>query len=308
MKWISRALVLPLLLIAVPSVAMPDSSYIQPFAQKYALTAFVARNSLQLHANDKAYVPNSPVSLGFGCAIKNTFINLRQGIPVWQPGTKAGGDTRSFDLQLHQYSRYFIADLFYQEYKGFYYKEKNQDVFTNMYIRQAGLSGTYIFRGNRFSAKAAFEQSEQQLRSAGSWVMGGNLFVSQLQDLQSLGKGSIDNIQLGAQFGYTYTYVINPRWQLTGMAMTGISLGNEWALTRKGQLNAYPIAMMRGAASYHQPNWSLYWSMLLQNRSVYPDKAQQLSLMAINMQVAYVRRFHSLKLRRSPQPLTQTRQ
>ena len=48
----------------------------------------------------------------------------------------------------------------------------------NLALRQTGIEYTHIYNHRRFSARAAFEQSELQIRSAGSFLLGGGIYLA----------------------------------------------------------------------------------------------------------------------------------
>ena len=86
---------------------------------------------------------------------------------------KEYGKTKVLDFQIHNYGRNFIADVFVQNYKGFYTeKRKTITLYPDVSVRQIGAEGTYLFNGKTFSAKAAFQHSEKQLQSTGSFAIG----------------------------------------------------------------------------------------------------------------------------------------
>ena len=53
-----------------------DTSYVAEYPQRIMLTGFLTQNSIQLSTDDKEYMPNNPLKVGAGIAIKNTVINL----------------------------------------------------------------------------------------------------------------------------------------------------------------------------------------------------------------------------------------
>lgn len=59
---------------------------------------------------------------------------------------------------------HFIVDLFYQNFKG-YYQQQGQEItrYPELSVRQIGAEGSYLFNGNKFSAKAAFDLSSIKL-------------------------------------------------------------------------------------------------------------------------------------------------
>lgn len=283
------------------SQSFTDSNYIQPYEQKRTVTAFVARRSLELKYLDRNIKPNSPLNLGIGYYQKNTIINFEVSfLGVKLASNEKYGKTSVIDLQAHNYGKHLVLDVYYQRYKGFYEADEGQApkaIFPNLTVQRIGAEVTYLFNSSKFSSKAAFQQKEKQLRSAGSVVLGGGLYHTQLSDtreLTQLPDNKVANVQLGLGAGYAYTWVINPYWLLSGIATTGIGACNAWSEFKSARLKVFPRAYARGAIGYNRDNWGMYFSMIIQNDKVYPANNEPLQLTGLNFQLAYVRHFNKL--------------
>jgi hypothetical protein len=218
------------------------------------------------------------------------------------------GKTESFDIQFHTYRRRMIVDLFFQRHKGFYSwgEEDDEDeglaeLYPTLSAHNYGINFTYLFNGNRFSAKASFEQSERQLRSAGSWMVGGGGYLSWLNGGNALllnGQGIDDQLQLGVNAGYGYAFVINSRWLLSGAITSGIYVGNEWRELKNGKLRFYPSNFFRGALSYNVSAWSIAITYL--HNAIYTSYSdlRTVNIGSGNWQVIYVRRFNLPQLKK----------
>lgn len=272
-----------------------DSLYVMPYVQKMSASLFVANNALLLQQGSKEYSPNNPLTVGVGFAIKNTVVNTRLSYGVADLKGKEYGRTRIFDFQLHNYGRKFILDLFIQNYKGFYTENRIITTYPDISVQHIGAEASYLFNGNKFLAKAAFQQSEKQLQSAGSFVAGGGIYGYRLKLGSELSvpdnKNYLDNLQFGVNGGYAYSYVLNPYWLLSGMATVGANVGNNPEAIKGGKLKMYPTAFARGAASYNKPNWAVAFAMLIHNKSVYAVQDTSFTITALSMQLTYVRRF-----------------
>jgi hypothetical protein len=272
-----------------------DSLYIAPYPQRISVSPFVANNTLMVSNNDIDYSPNNPITVGVGFAIKNTVINARASFGVADLMGKEYGKTKIVDFQLHNYGRKFIVDVFIQNYKGFYNDDSNNiTLYPDMAVRQIGAEGTYLFNGRQFSAKAAFQQSERQLQSAGSFAIGGGLYAYRLHLGDALPESDadyIDNIQFGANAGYAYSWVANKYWLLSGMVTVGANVGNNPDALKNVKLNVYPTAFARGSAAYSKNDWSAAFSMLIQNKQVYATQGNEFSVTSLGVQLMYVKRF-----------------
>lgn len=264
-----------------------DSTYIESYKQKFWITVFTSRNSIQI---DKEYKPNTPLNLGIGFAIRNTVINVALQLPVLRQNEEKYGKTENTDVQIHNFGRYFVYDLFYQRYKGFYSDDRATRLSPDRLLRQIGFQGTYIFNGSKFSAKAAFQHRERQLKSAGSFILGGGLYHYKVKyttetDLRQI---SFNNLLLGLNVGYAYSWVVSEKLLMTCAASAGITLGNEFNELKNGKIKIYPTTFVRGAIGYHESIWGVNLSFLLHNKSLYSPTNIKHELTAMNMKVAFI--------------------
>jgi hypothetical protein len=255
----------------------------------------VSTNAIELKVAGKIYKPNNPLNVGIGFSLKNTIVNMRYDFGIVPLRGKEFGKTSLTDFQIHNYGQHVVLDLVIQKYKGFYYSNlKGTEVerYPGLSVSQIGAEGSYIFNGNKFSAKAAFEQSEKQLKSVGSFILGwgGYLFnIRPDNNMPIAGNGRIDNLQLGVNSGYGYSWVINDRWLMSGIATVGANFGNEPKLLKNGNIKVYPTAFARGVTSYHKADWAVAMLMLIHNKSVYTIDNENINLTSIDFELAYVR-------------------
>lgn len=278
-----------------------DTLYIQQYPQKFRVSGYIATSSLEVDDTDRHYTPNYPLNTGVGLAIKNTIVGLQLGygfIPLTDK--KKYGKTKTIDFQVHHYRRKAIFDLFFQDYRGFYVEkdeDQNPEIFKDMSVKQIGMEATYLFNGNRFSSKAAFDLDEIQLHSAGSWLVGAGSYYYKLKGMQRSGSDTtygLENFQLGINGGYAYSWVMSDRWMLSGTIQAGANFGNAPKALKKGKIEVYPTAFARLAGNYHKKDWGISLAIIINNKSVYPLKNEELNLTAINMQLSYVKRLDCL--------------
>jgi hypothetical protein len=278
-----------------------DTTYIKTYDQKMLIRGIVSSNSIEIEDDNKHYKPNNPLNIGLGFALKNTALNFRSDFGLVQAGGKKRGKTKAVDFQVHHYGRHFLLDLFYQNYKGYYREDKEIELYPELAAQEIGAEGSYLFNGNKFSVKAAFDQSEKQLKSVGSFVLGGGIYMYKLnleKELLVSGSSHLNNFQLGMNAGYAYSWVINDRWLMAGSATAGINLGNEPELLKNGKIQVYPTAFARGSAAYHKSDWAASFLLLIHNKSVYPIQGNTLNLTSLNMEISYVKHFDSWFKRR----------
>lgn len=275
-----------------------DSSYVQPHDTKHSVTFFVARKALDLNYQGIRLSPNSPLNLGFGYYVKNTILNFEVSIPVVKlASNNTYGKTSVIDLQSHQYGKHFVIDAYYQRYKGFYEDNPGgtpKALYPDLTVLRIGAEVNYLFNSKHLSTKAAFQQKERQLHSAGGFVIGGGIYHTQVKnvnEIADLDENDISNVHIGLGAGYAYTWVISPYWQLSGMATAGVSASNQWSEFRHARVKFFPRGFGRSALSYTRLRWGMYLSTIVQNDKVYATTHESLELAALNFQLAYIRHF-----------------
>lgn len=291
------------LLFPHPVKAQVDSLYIKDFEYKFTTSVYLLKDFITLtqrfDTGERVNLyPNNPVNLGIGFTIKNTVVNISYGYGLKFLRDIKYGKTSAFDLQLHNYGRKYVLDVFVQRYEGFYRKntkERNEiTLFPNVEINQYGLLGQYVFNHKRFSYKAAFVQDEIQLRSAGSFLLGGSVFKSKvISDGSFMYKGSqrFKNIQFGFNFGYAHSFVLSRFIFLSGSAAAGINFGSATIRTFGGETEIYPNVLFRLATGYNRAHWSFGVSYV--GSLLYPSlsKNESIGLHSGGLQMTFIRRF-----------------
>lgn len=299
--FISAILLFPSKLLAqAPSKV--DSSYIEPFSGKdfAARTYFVNKftgfdlRSKTDEIEDITLSTNNPVNIGVGVGWKGFFLNFSYGFDFFRDKKK--GDTSRKEFQHHGYGRTFVYDIQIQEHKGFYKKSGANRILSSMKLTTYGGAFQYIFNNKKFSYPAAFNQNEKQLKSAGSFLAGANLYYNKIRtDSVPIFEGvkpSYENLQIGITAGYAYTWVFHPKWFLTGSAATGISMGNDDPgsfFSEKMQF--YPITDFRLAGGYHLENWSIGISSQYNKVYLFYDKNGSFSTLNGSVTLSAIYRF-----------------
>ncbi|NDW08485.1 DUF4421 family protein [Dysgonomonas sp. 520] len=288
-------------LLTNPLTAQTDSTYIKSYDQKLSVLFYTGKNFVFLLHNEKdkevEYLPNNPMDIGAGFSLKNFFIGLSYGYGFDFMRDKKYGKTESFDFQLHNYGRKYALDLFIQQYKGFFSEEgsNNIQLFPELSVTQYGLNGQYIFNGKKFSYKAAFDQSEKQIKSAGSWLLGMGVFLSKIDTGNSIlmgDKSVYNNFQFGVSGGYAYNWAIHRKWFIAMSVTTGINFGSDKINTfGKQRLEVYPTVFPRFAAGYNRANWSIGLSYL--SNFIFPSFSEDsnIGLNSGNFRLSYIHRF-----------------
>jgi hypothetical protein len=305
---ITKSLICCLILsvIATTCLAQYDSSYIRKYDQKFLVKGFLYKNILNLSAseNDKSagtdYVPNNPVGLGVGFSYQDFIFDLTYGQNI---GIKANNDylkTNSFDFQIHRYSRKYSADIFIQQYQGLYVDDENLSIeksnCPDLYIFQVGLTGQYLLNWKKFSYKAAFNQSEKQLNSAGSFLLGGGIYYFRIDsDSSFVFKNEINCIrsfQWGLNAGYAYNWVIGKHWLTSSSLSIGLNVGNERVKSFFNKdICINPTVILRLSMFYNSDSWSLGFLFTGNFISLmYPDESE-IDLTSGRFEMMYAYRF-----------------
>lgn len=300
---------LPLLLIFIlPHFCLGqiDTTYIKPFDNKLSIRTYLSMKFLSMEQETggeiKKFMPNTPMSLGLGVSVNNTIINLSYGHGLSFMKDAEKGKTKALDFQIHNYGRKFIIDLFIQKYHGFYTSDnldKNIQLYPDLNIQQYGAFGQYVFNNKKFSYKAAFNQNERQLKSAGSFLLGGGIYFTKIGSDSSFvhkSRNSLRNFQFGVSGGYAYTWAINKRWFTSGSITTGINFGTERINDfGKQKIEIYPTFFPRISAGYNKEKWSLGLSYVnnLIFSSFSDNNNNNIGLVSGNLQIAYIWRLNS---------------
>ncbi len=283
-----------------------DSTYIKKHDEQIAIKVFTSKNYIYLNQElgeevKFNYRPNNPPILGLGLSINNTIIDLSYGYGFKFMRNGEHGKTYAVDFQLHNYGQKFVIDLFIQKYKGFYLADEDNNnsliaLCPDLQVRQYGLYGHYVFNNKRFSYGAAFVQNKRQKISAGSFLLGGGVYLTKIQSDGSFvhkGKTTIRNMQFGISAGYAYTWVLGSKWFINGSSTVGINFGNEDAKTiGKGKIEVYPTFFPRISAGYNRSSWSLGMSYI--GNIVFPSFSDKynVSLNSGTAQITFTQRLN----------------
>lgn len=289
-----------LFLFSIICYSQSDSSYIKPYDEKYTIQVFSEKKFIFLGDKlegeyDKTYMPNNPVNIGLGLSIKNTILSFGYGYGFDFLRNKDKGKTKSFDFQYHYYGNKVTVDAYLQDYKGFYVQDNDDDKFislaSDLQMQYYSLFSQYVFNGDKFSYKAAVNQSEKQLKSAGSFLLGGGLYYTAIRSDSSFvynDKTNLRSFQVGVSLGYAYTWVINPKVYISGSITGGVSIGNQYG---KDKLNAFGNVQPRFFAGYIGNKWSVIVAMqAMMNLPFEESKKRQIQTLSGSAQLKYIHR------------------
>ncbi len=296
------AVLIAWLFVPICAGAQTDSAYIRMFPQEFSLRPYFYYKFTSLETDIKGkerqtYHPNIPVGVGIGFAYKNYALNLAYAPPFFRD--KERGKTKYFDLQYHYYSRKYLFDFFFQDYKGFYSEYDKATglypYYSDIHIIQYGATAQYVFNHQKFSYRAAFYNNEKQLRSAGSFQLGGGFYYNNLYTDETAileGRDRFRNYQLSITGGYVYTWVFKKDYFFTLGLTGGVNLGLEEIRYSGEKLEVTPTVFPRVAAGYNGDDWALSFNFLMNQVCVTRAGDMNVYFNTARMNVCYVRRLN----------------
>ena len=250
-------------------------------AKKYTSLIMKAAPEIQ----SLRYRPNSLTTMGISGSYKALSLSFGTGFGFLNPNKEEKGKTRSFDFGSHIYTRNWVTDIYAQFYKGYYLSIGGPAGTTdkNYYKRpdiKVSLLGTSVYRllnGERFSYRAGFLQNEWQKQSAGSVLIGAEIYYGTMKGDSALVPSHINSyypqqgihrvrlIELGPGAGYAYTAVWNENLFLTGSATINADISMVKEVSATGSANRTsisPNATLRAVAGYNSEEWAATISWL----------------------------------------------
>ncbi len=270
------------------------------------------------------YNPNTSHNMGIGVTYQ--FLTLNLGVGVFNDKSKER--TKSLDLQSHIYTRKWVADIFGQFYKGYYLSPRGRASGdpTTFYERPdigvtlLGTAAYRLFNPEKFSYRAALLQNEWQKRSAGTFLLGGELYYGTIKGDSALIPTTISEgypqsrvvrtrfLELGPGIGYAYTGVYKEHYFLTGSLTMNADLS---FVKEEEQTNAIqhtsisPNIIFRVIGGYNSQSWSANFSWVANRVSARGGAPQSIyRIRAGNYRITLTKRFKpGKKLRERLQPI-----
>ena len=160
----------------------PDYYFIYPVLKQRSLSFELAKsNSKSL----LTYKPNNSYSLGVGFYLFELGVEVAFAIPLNEQSIERYGKSDASDVQLNVLTKRWGVDAFYQRYTGFYIVDNENEPLANepfpqrsdIGTRNFGFTGHYVFNHQKFSFRSAYNFSERQLYSKGSFLLLGTLYT-----------------------------------------------------------------------------------------------------------------------------------
>lgn len=265
-----------------------DTSYVRDHSRRVTLRTYASHkfNSMVLRAEDPftdlRFRPNGQVNIGVGASLRKFTLNIGVRAPFVNDDVDRKGRTRYLDAQANIYGTKQASNLFLQIYKGYHLTSHSKQLLgwkgsaelpyrPDLLQYNIGISSLRIMNHERFSYRAGFNQDAVQLRSQGSWLVGGYLttfFVrsdsalvpARLRDQFPAGNNvsSASYFDLGPMAGYAYTHVFRQRWFVTGSGALGgglsfqaVQVDEREALRARRSAGLGWHTQLRAAAGYN---------------------------------------------------------
>lgn len=229
---------------------IPDSNYIKELPFKFLVnpsfflkTNDFSINTINPNANKIVYKPNTPMKLNIEGAYKWLRLGFSFNIPSY---LNDKGNTESFGLFLNAQTRIqnWGFNFYWVKNKGYYlanpdvnipnWNDRQEYPFrSDLQTTNIGLY-THVVFSNKLSLKAALQQSEKQIKSAGGFGLQLGFYNNRIEndsgiipiiqrdfypEISDMIKGSFTGFDFRP--GYAFTYVLND-FYATSMANVGI--------------------------------------------------------------------------------------
>lgn len=247
------------------------------FSQKYTAMEIKRNNETtpRLH-----YTPNTTLNMGVGATYRAFTLNLAYGFGFLNRGEEEKGKTKYWENQGHVYGRKWGYDLYANFYKGYYLHPKGvgSNDQHSYYIRPDikfnlfGLAPFRLLNDKKFSYRASMVQNEWQKRSAGSLLLGAEIyygivkadsaFVPSAMSMLYEQKGihQMQFFEMGPGAGYTYTLVLAQHFFITGSlnANLNVSWVKETNISdSEDRFSFTPNFFYRAAMGYNSRSWNV---------------------------------------------------
>lgn len=260
-----------------------DTTFYKTYPSSFIVRIFVSRKyaGLQLSSDKNIpvidYRPNTHSAIGIGATYRGLTLNVAYGGIDFLNTDTEKGTTKKLDVQVRLYTRKWAVDASGQSYKGYYLYPKGLGLTDNksyyirpdLHVSVAGVSAYRLFNYKRFTLRPAFVNDEQQIKSAGSFLAGAELFYVKGRGDSSLvptvlaslyQRNKIQHVQfiaIGPGAGYAYTQVLPFHLFVTGALTLHVNLGHAREYgpgTNSYNISANANLFYRLAAGYDNGN------------------------------------------------------
>jgi hypothetical protein len=164
----------------------PDHFFVWPVIKRRSLTFSVENGSVRNQTLN--FRPNNAFSAGVGIYAFDIAAEISAAIPLDELSTSRYGTSSTRDFSGILQGKNWGIDGFIQKYSGFYLNNPSPNVplgqpyplRPDIRLNSTGASGIYVFNKRSFSLWSAYNYSERQLKSHGSWLLAGTVSTVRL--------------------------------------------------------------------------------------------------------------------------------
>jgi hypothetical protein len=300
-----------------------DSSYYKTYRSMLTARAYFSRKYTLLGFTPPEPIPNfkyratTSLNIGIGATYHSISLNVGVGIAKFNPNEEKG-NTRYLDMQGHFYTRKWSLDLLGEFYKGYYLTPEGmaappgKDYYTrpDIGLSLMGFAFYRVLNEKKFSYPAGLLQNEWQKKSAGSVLIGGEIYYGAIYGDSTLVPTAVDPdlsydainkfhfFSFGPGVGYAYTFVYKEHYFLLGSATLNLALRYSKEIsTSTGQyinrVEFRPNYIVHAGAGYNGNEWSL--SVLWVDTELFKKgkgPEYNYNIGVGNYRLIYARRFH----------------
>lgn len=204
----------------------PDHFFIWPVIKRRSLTFSVENENVRNQSLN--FRPNNSFSAGIGVYVFDVSAEVSMAIPLDELSTSRYGTSQIRDFNGIIQGKNWGVDGFIQQYSGFYLTNppatipagRPFPIRPDISLQTTGVSGIYIFNKRKFSLWSAYNFSERQLKSHGSFLLAGTISHVRLAgDSAILSVNDLQRIQTTNNFrdvryatislapGYSYSLI-----------------------------------------------------------------------------------------------------
>jgi len=191
--------------------ALARSSYVERFTNHFFVWPVIKQKSTSFSIQDNTtgrkitFKPNVHYHLGAGVYIFGVGVQFLAALPATSASEKLYGHSSAFDLQTNILGKNWGLDIFTQNYQGYYADDKDRPIPSGTPNPQrpdistwnTGINGIYYFNKRRYSMRSTYNYYERQLKSAGSFLLSGDVNTFSLR-----ADSVIYNSSYATYFGY----------------------------------------------------------------------------------------------------------
>ncbi|AGA76956.1 hypothetical protein Echvi_0679 [Echinicola vietnamensis DSM 17526] len=295
-----------------------DTTYFERFPEMVTGRFYLSRKYTGLNIKDRLgetpllrYRPNSTLNMGVGASYNVFTLNLALGFGFLNPEI-GKGDTKYLDAQVHAYPDKWAIDGFLQIYNGYHLASEGQFAPASqayyyrqdIKVREVGASVKYVFNGEKFSYKAAFLQTEWQKKSAGTFLVGAEIYGGLAKGDSSFipKKAMLDPsrdfnklffMEFGPNIGYAYTLVIAKHYFIMGAASGNLGLGftNQYGLEKSTNWSVNANYLLKASTGYNSKRWAVNANYVFSNVRLAKNNDFNNSLLTGNYRLNIIYRF-----------------